>query len=83
MIGVASSEKVKNNGKKERICRIMVDVASKRWGKTKMGHEADEPSNEKMDKQKKNEGDKIDNATMKGDCNCHQSKIFEKKISAK
>ena len=46
-----------------------------------MGHGVDELNNEKIDKWKRNEGDKIDNTTVKKDCNCHQLKVFKEKIS--
>ena len=47
-----------------------------------MRHKADELNDEEMDKQRRNKNDKIDNAIVEGDCNCHQLKIFEKRISA-
>ena len=48
----------------------------------KVKHKANKLNDEEINKQKRNENDGVDNATVKGDCNCHQSKIFEKKISA-
>ena len=48
----------------------------------KMGHGVDELNNEEVDKWKKNEGDGVDNTTMKKNYKSHQLKIFEKKISA-
>ena len=81
IVNVAGGGKVGSDGKKGRICRIMVNVASKKWKKTKMGHKADEPNNKKMDKWRRNGGDKIDSVTVERDCNCHQLKVFEKKIS--
>ena len=48
-----------------------------------MGHKADELNNEKMNKQKRNKSDGVDNAIVKKDYNCYQLKIFKKKILAK
>ena len=81
VIGVASDGRVGNNGKKGRVCKIIVDVAGRGWRKMKIRHEADEPSDEEVNKWKKNRGDGVDNTIVERDCNCHQLKVFEKKIS--
>ena len=36
-----------------------------------------------MNKRKKNKNNKIDGAIVKKNCDCHQSKVFKKKISKK
>ena len=33
VVGVTSSEKIRSNGKKERTCRIIVDVTGRKWKK--------------------------------------------------
>ena len=60
-----------SDGKKGKICRIIIDVTGRKWRKMKMRHKVDESSNEKMDKQKRNEGNKVDNAIVEKDCNCY------------
>ena len=58
----------------------MVDVASRKWKKKKVGYKTDGPNNEKMNKQKKNGNDEIDDTVVERDCNCYQLKIFAKKV---
>ena len=61
----------------------MVDVAGRKWKKMKVGHKMDELNNEKMDKWRRNGSNRIDNTIIERDYNCHQLKVFEKKISAR
>ena len=50
VVDVASNGRVENDGKKGRIYKIIINVANKKWKKTKVGHKADELNNEKMNK---------------------------------
>ena len=50
VVGVASGGKVGSNGKRERVCKIMVDVAGKGQKKTKIKHGVNELSNEEINK---------------------------------
>ena len=50
VVDVTSSGRIKSNKKKGRVCKIIVNVASRRWRKTKVKHGMDELNNEKMNK---------------------------------
>ena len=50
--------------------------------KKKVGYKTDGLNNEETNKQKRNRNNEVDGTVVKGDCNCYQSKIFVKKISA-
>ena len=67
--------------KKRRICKIVVDVASRKWREKKVKYKTDGLSNEKMNKWRKNKSDRVDNIIVEKDCNCYQLKIFTKKVS--
>ena len=73
VVGVADSGKLGRDGRKRgrRICRIMVDVASRGWRKKKVGYGTDGLNNKEVNKQKKNGNNGIDGITVEEDCNCH------------
>ena len=57
-------------------------MASRKWREKKVGYKTDGLSNEETNKQRRNKNDGVDSTAMEKNCNCHQSKIFAKKVSA-
>ena len=53
VVGVAGGGRVRNNKKKKKVCKIMVDMANKELKKMKVRYEVDELSDKKVNKKKK------------------------------
>ena len=80
MIGIVDGERLRNNKKKKKIYRIVIDVASEKKEKKEMKYHEDKSSVGETIKEKENRDSRIDGAAVKEDCDCYQSEIFTKGI---
>ena len=71
VVDVVGGRRLKGNGKGRRICKIVVDVAGGKKKKKEVGYDENELGIGETIRKKKDGNEKIDNTTMKKDCNCH------------
>ena len=71
MIDVVGDGRLRNDEKKKRIRGIVVDVISGRKEKKEMRYYEDESSVSETIRGKKDKNNRIDDAAVKGDCDCY------------